>query len=155
MKLFNTKSRIRVKSKISSLSSLKGVKKELKSNFSFDWELEIQNEVFKLESIEDKEIIGLMSIMNIGEEYRIHINLLESSIPNRGKGKQIENIAHCLIAFACKQSFSLGYDGFVSLYPKTELIEYYMKEYKFERFGKYLAIYGSTSYNLIKEYLDD
>lgn len=155
MKLLKAKTGVNVKAKISSLNSLKGIKREIGANFSFDWELELLNEVFKVENIEDKEIIGLMSIVDISEEYRIHINLLESSIPNRGKGKKIENIAHSLIAFACKQSFLLGYDGFVSLYPKTELIEHYMKEYKFEQFGKYLAIYGSASYNLIKEYLDD
>lgn len=155
MKILEAKSRIKVKAKISCLSSLQGVKKELASNFSFDWEIELGNEVFMLENLEKKEIIGLISIIDMSEEYRIHINLLESSISNRGKGKKIENIAYSLIAFACKQSFSLGYDGFVSLYPKTELIEYYMKEYNFEQFGKYLAIYGSASYNLIKEYLDD
>ena len=155
MKILEAKSRNKVKAKISSLSSLKGIKNEVASNFSFDWGIEVGNEIFKLEILEKKEIIGLMSIIDISEEYRIHINLLESSIQNRGKGKEIKNIAHSLIAFACKQSFSLGYDGFVSLYPKTELIEYYMKEYGFEQFGKYLAIYGSASYNLIKEYLDD
>lgn len=155
MKLFKAGTKIRVKAKISSLSSFKGIEGELASNFSFDWKLEALNEVFKLENIESKEIIGLISTINISDEYRIHINLLESSISNRGKDKKIENIAHNLIAFTCKQSFSLGYDGFVSLYPKTELVDYYIKEYKFEQIGNYLAIYGNASYNLITEYLDD
>ncbi len=155
MKLFDKQSKKLIKARISKLSSTKGIKKELKENFTFNWDLEIKNEVFKLENIVGEEIIGLISLENIPDEFRIHINLLESSIKNRGKNKQVENIAHCLIAFACKQSFALGYDGFVSLYPKTELIKYYIEEYNFEQLGRHLAIYGAASFNLINEYLDE
>lgn len=155
MKLIDKQSEKRIKARISKLNLTKSIKKELEQNFTFDWELEKKNDVFKLEKIVGEEILGLISLENISKELRIHINLLESSVTNRGKKKQIKNIAHCLIAFACKQSFALGYDGFVSLYPKTELIKYYVDEYKFEQLGRYLAIYGNTSYNLINEYLDE
>lgn len=155
MKLFNVKSNELIKAKITRINTVKGIKGELNKNFTFDWKLEEVNELYKLEIILEEEVLGLMSLLVIPNEYRVHINLLESSIQNRGKNKQVKNIAHCLIAYACKQSFALGYDGFVSLYPKTELIRYYVNEYNFEKFGRYLALYGSASYNLIKEYLDE
>ena len=102
-----------------------------------------------------EKIAKFIKYINIPEEYRLHINLLEASIPNRGKTKQIKNIPHCLISYACKQAFALGYDGFVSLYPKTKLIHYYRREYGFQQFGRQLAIYGKESFKLIKEYLDE
>jgi hypothetical protein len=139
----------------SQLQDSKGFKRELKKNFSFDWEEEFANEVYGIYLPKEKSIIGLMSISNIEAEYRIHLNLIESSIVNRGKSKKIQNIPHCLISFACKLAFGFGYDGFVSLYPKTSLIDYYINEYGFQQFGRHLAIYGDNSFKLIKQYLDE
>jgi len=115
----------------------------------------MSKEVFSLTTRNDYRIVGLMSLTIINEEYRIHVNLIESSINNRGNIKRLKNIPHCLISFAAKQSFALGFDGFVSLYPKTELIKYYINEYGFEKIGSQLAIYGQTSYELIQKYLDE
>lgn len=51
------------------------------------------------------------------------------------------------------QSFNQGYKGFVSLTPKTRLIDYYIQQYGFFQYGRNLAIEGEASMNLIKKYL--
>lgn len=155
MKLIETGFNKRIRARILRLNSIADYNEEIEQNFSFDWSKEESNEIYKLEDLDNSLIVGLMSISNFQKEYRLHVNLIESSILNRGTLKRIKNIPHCLLSYACKQSFALGYDGFVSLYPKTDLINYYKKEYGFEQVGRYLAVYGKTSYQLIKEYLDE
>ena len=54
-----------------------------------------------------------MSLVDYPDEYRIHINLIEIGKDNRGKQKEIEHIAGCLIAFACQIAFDKNYFGFV------------------------------------------
>lgn len=121
--------------------------------FSFDWESEKPYDLYKLVLKEQKEIVGLMSIIDVPKELRLEINLLEISKENIGQDKQLERIAGCLIAFACKFSFSKGYDGFVSLIPKTVLIEHYKKKYGFRHFGNQLAVFEKISKNLIQQFL--
>ena len=121
--------------------------------FSFDWELEKPYDLYKLILKEQKEIVGLMSIIDVSKELRLEINLLEISKKNVGKEKQLERIAGCLIAFACELSFSKDYDGFVSLLPKTKLIEHYKKKYGFRQFGNQLAVFEKISENLIQQFL--
>ena len=95
-----------------------------KSNqFEFDWMSERENHVFKIVQTgkgKKRKIHGLISLIDKPDEYRIHINLIESSLENRGKDKKVERVAGCLIAFASQVAFEKGYYGFTSLTPKTE-----------------------------------
>jgi hypothetical protein len=126
------------------------------SNFSFDWGTEKEYEVYKIYLLSDeKTILGLMSLIDIPEEYRIHLNLLEVSKPHQGKGKTIDFIAGCLIAFAAELAIKRGYYGFVSLEPKTLLINHYQSNYGFSQYGRYLGLEGSASQTLINKYLGD
>lgn len=95
-----------------------------------------------------------MSISDFPREKRIHINLLEASKENVGKGKKVKNIAGNLIAYACKIAFKKGYDGFVSLLPKSKLVGHYMA-YGFNKVGRFLAIFLKTSADIISKYHDD
>jgi len=95
-----------------------------------------------------------MSLIDYPEEYRIHLNLIEVSSSNIGKSKKIENIAGCLIAFACQLAFMRGYAGFVSLQPKTRLISLYQNKYGFRQYGRLLAVEQSSARLLINNYLD-
>ena len=101
----------------------------------------------------EKRILGLLSIEDIPKELRIHIRLIEVNSDDVGKQKDYENIAGCLIAFTCKQSFKKNYDGFVSLYSKTELKRLYREKYGFEELGMNLYTELSNSEDLIKKYL--
>lgn len=124
--------------------------------FSFDWETERNYEVYKNYLLsEDHIILGLMSLIDIPQEYRIHLNLLEVSKSHQGKRKKIDLIAACLIAFAAEEAIKRGYDGFVSLEPKTQLINHYKDKYGFRQYGRYLGIEGAVSQLLVHKYLGD
>lgn len=124
--------------------------------FEFDWTKERENQVFKIvraNEPEDQDILGLLSITNIPDEFRIHINLIENSNENKGNKKRIDRIAGCLLAFAVRVSFENEYLGFTSLVPKTELIGLYVKKYGFSQYGRQLAIERKEAIKLIEKYL--
>lgn len=131
--------------------------KKIKSSkqFIFDWKREYEKSeyVYKLSLVNEAEIVGLMSIQDVREELRINIDLIEVRIDQTGKNKRIENIAGCLIAFTCEKSFEKRYGGFVSLLPKTQLINHYKEKYGFMEYGRMLAIEGQASKNLLNKYL--
>ena len=132
-------------------SELSDILKE--NNFEFDWQQETQYDLYALKILDNKNTVGLMALKDVKDELRIEIILLESSKDNIGTSKNYDNIAGCLIAWACRLAFIRGYFGFVSLIPKTRLIEYYKNAYGFEQFGRQLAVDTEQSYRLIKKYL--
>lgn len=124
--------------------------------FVFDWALEQACEVFKLYLKEDESrILGLLSVKDYPEELRIHINLVEVIKSQVGRIKALDNIAGCLIAYACTLAFKRGYDGFVSLQPKTRLIDHYQDKYGFRQYGRLLAVEYESSKQLIDKYIGD
>lgn len=124
--------------------------------YTFEWLEESKNEVYKIYlKDENHKILGLISLVDYPEEYRLHLNLIEVAMSNRGKEKEIENIAGCLIAFACRLAFDRDYFGFVSLKPKTKLIGLYQKKYGFRPYGRLLAVEQKASIVLINKYLSD
>lgn len=130
---------------------------EASGQFVFDWRAEQEREVYKIyfQGEEKEQILGLMSLIDYPEEYRIHLNLIEIATEHQGKDKQIEGIAGCLMAYACQLSFARGYFGFVSLQPKTKLIKWYQDQYGFRQYGRLLAVEQAASNALIKTYLRD
>ncbi|MDP4820440.1 MAG: hypothetical protein NWR67_05510, partial [Saprospiraceae bacterium] len=72
---------------------------------------------------------------------------------NKGKKKKIERIAGCLLAFAVQISFEHGYSGFISLVPKTKLIDLYVEKYGFSQYGRQLVIEGKEAIKLVQKYL--
>jgi len=130
-------------------------KKELVNlkEFEFDWQQEVEHEIYKLTVSKSTEVIGLMSFERYFEELRIEIRLLEISRQHVGKLKKYERVAGILIAFACKESFVSGFYGFVSLVPKARLIQHYKTKYGFKQFGRHLAVEFESSEKLINKYL--
>lgn len=129
---------------------------ENSGQFIFDWDKEKQNEVYKIYLIDnEQEILGMMSLVDFSDEYRIHLNLIEVKESEQGQGKKIGKIAGCLHAFACQLAFARGYDGFVSLVPKTKLINLYKTKYGFQQYGRLLCVEQVFSNALIKKYLAD
>jgi len=53
------------------------------------------------------------------------MHLIESAKFNKGKTKVYVGVPGNLVAFACKLSKDKGYDGIVSFFAKTKLIEHY------------------------------
>ena len=156
MKLKHLPSGKELEAEISELSKkeYKSIKKD--TGFSFDWQIEKENEVYKIYLVSDKKgVLGLMSLVDRKDEYRIHLNLLEVKARHQGKTKEIDNIAGCLIAFAAEIAIKKGYYGFVSLTPKTRLIDHYQDKYGFRQYGRYLGIEGTASQILVEKYLKD
>ncbi len=123
--------------------------------FSFNWNKEEKYEMYQLTLKKSNEVLGIVSFIRIFEELRTELRLLEISKHNIGKNKQYDRIAGILIAFVCKESFLSGFYGFVSLIPKTKLIEHYKSKYGFKEFGKHLVVELESSENLITKYLND
>lgn len=131
--------------------------KQLRRNeqFGFDWEKETDYIVFKTALSTSVQIVGLMSLIDHSAELRIEIHLLEVAKEHQGKEKRLANIAGCLIAYACRMAFDKGYQGFVSLIPKTSLINHYIKEYDFQQYGRQLALEMESAEFLMLKYLNN
>lgn len=153
MKLLDLLLNVEVEAEIEEVDLLEIKAIHKTGRFYFDWRQESKNQILKITLKDDDKVLGLISVSDIPEEYRIHINLLESSNENKGKNKEIEGVAGCLIAHTVKLAFEKGYLGFTSLVPKTELIDFYKKKYGFKQFGRQLAIDGIADIQLMDKYL--
>lgn len=124
-----------------------------KSRFFFDWKLEQEYEVYKLQIIGSNEILGLISLERIPEEWRIHIRLLSVSKENKGKDKQYDKIAGNLITYAAKIAvIDFAEYACVSLRPKSQIAQHYIDKYNMTSTGMTLSIEVPEILNLIKLY---
>ncbi len=132
------------------------------NQFVFDWYSTIGCEVLKLTRVDSTEILGLMHIEDHpepGHDY-LEIKLLEVSSDNRENEKRYENIAGCLIAFACRISVVRGHGGFIMLISKTQTAAIYAEKYGFINIGS-IGTIGQRMISdernariLIKKYLE-
>jgi hypothetical protein len=128
-------------------------RKITKSRYWFDWKTEKGYLVYKLTLAGSNDILGLMSLIHYEEEKRFAINLLAVSKENRGKQKTYEHIAGNLIAYACREALRLyALDGCVSLVPKTELKNHYIKKYGMLDASWQLFLEGRSLLNLLNMY---
>jgi hypothetical protein len=125
-----------------------------KKEYFFDWKAARKNaRVYKLCLAEDGSIIGLVALVDTPSDHRIEIKLLASSVKNRGKGKTYEGIAGSLIAFTCREALvKYGDLACVSLLPKTELKQHYMKKYGMLDAGRQIYLEGTELMDLIRKY---
>jgi hypothetical protein len=125
-------------------------------NWQFDWQYEnSKNELYKLTVIGlPEEIQGVVSI-EIRKGY-IFVSLIENAPFNIGKKGVYEGVAGNLFAFACKLSYEMGYEGFVSFVAKTELIEHYQKKILAKLVsGQTMVIESLEALQLIRQYFKD
>jgi len=124
-----------------------------KSRYFFDWKAEQGYEVYKLRIIGSNDILGLISLERIPEEWRVHIRLLTVSKENRGKSKQFENIAGNLITYAAKIAVrDYAEYACVSLRPKSEIVLHYIGKYNMRLTGVTLSIEVPEILDLINRY---
>ncbi len=155
MNLIEQSSGKRLVGEVELMSSIELATINESEHFHFKWRKEINHQVYSLKLSETGEVLGLISIVDYSAEFRLHIQLIESSTKYRGKNKTILNIPGCLIAYVCRLSYKKGYGGFVSLVPKTQLIDYYINNYGFIRVGTHLAVFDELSEKLINKYFGD
>ncbi len=129
-----------------------------KAKWQFNWLEEVQyqkKEVFKLTILSNPKIIqGLISLED--RDDHIHVHLLESAEFNKGKSKLYLGVPGNLMAFACKLSFSKGYDGIVSFDSKTNLIKHYESTLKATLlFGNKMYLDTNSAKKLLLQYFKE
>lgn len=156
MKLIDTSSGDLVEAIILEIEPKDFQKVKKGKGFVFDWSVEEKHDVYKIcLKGEETKILGLLSLIDHPAELRIHISLIEVIKEQVGQGKTLDHIAGCLIGFACSIAFRKGYEGFVSLLPKTRLIDLYQEKYGFRQYGRLLALEHEQSKRVIDQYLGD
>lgn len=127
-----------------------------KSRYFFDWKEEQSQEVYKLKIVESSDILGLVSVERIPEEWRIHIRLITVSKENKGSDKEYENIAGNLITFISKIAVrEYGELACVSLKPKGAIAQYYIDKFGMNITGMTLSVEIEEILELINTYDHD
>ncbi len=119
-------------------------------------------ETYVLTTQNTPEIIEGCLIINTQNQYQVYMAFVEVAPHNRGEKKKYENVAGCLIAFACRQSFINGKDGYLAfdvLEEKKEdeikLMKLYSQKYNAVRLddSTTMIILPEGSEKLINEFL--
>lgn len=125
-----------------------------KHGWRFNWKQEFKvkdRQLFKLVIRRSNVIQGLLSLQT-AENY-IEMHLIETAPHNYGKAKQYLGVAGNLVAFACRMSFDLGFDGFVAFTAKTQLIDHYIETLGAELlFRNRMSISGNAAKKLVHSY---
>ncbi len=130
-------------------------KQIIKSDWQFDWIKELKDKskaVYKLTTINNPTIVqGLVSIED--KQDHIFMHLIESSKFNKGKTKVYLGIPGNLVAYPCKVSVDMGYEGFLAFDAKTSLIKHYQETLGATHFrGQRMFIETTAAIKLISQY---
>ena len=133
----------------------KDTKQIIKVDWQFKWQEQIKltdREVYKLVIKNNPKIIqGLISLSYQGDH--IYMHLIESAKFNKGKAKIYAGVPGNLVAFACKLSFEMGYDGYLAFDAKTALIKHYQETLFSTHFkGTKMMIETPAANKLINQY---
>jgi hypothetical protein len=124
-----------------------------RNRYFFDWKVERGYEVYKLSPVDSPDILGLISIERIPEEWRIHIRLLTVSSENKGREKVYERVAGSLITYVATIALrDYGELACVSLRPKDAIRQHYMEKYGMQRTGITLSVDITGIMKLIETY---
>ena len=127
-----------------------------KKRYFFDWKIESNQEVYKLQIMGSSDILGLVSLERIPNEWRIHIRLITVSEENKGRGKKYDRIAGNLITHVAKIAIlEFGELACVSLRPKSQIAQHYIDKYNMNITGMTLSIEVPEILDLIKLYDND
>ena len=126
-----------------------------KNGWLFDWKIEFkqpEKDVYKLTIVNNQSVIqGLISV-EIKSDH-VYLHLVESAPFNKGKTKVYAGVPGNLVAFACKLSFQRGYDGNVSFFSKTQLVQHYVDTLGAIYFGgRIMIIDKNAALKLINKY---
>ena len=111
---------------IVTIADIKNISK--KNKWQFDWKFEYkqpERDVYKLTIVNNQQIIQGLICIEIKADH-VYMHLVESAPFNKGKTKVYAGVPGNLVAFACKLSFQRGYEGNVSFFSKTQLIQHYI-----------------------------
>jgi hypothetical protein len=128
-----------------------------KDDWQFNWHKELKDsakKVYKLTTKNNPTIIqGLMSLEDLKDHIFMH--LIESSKFNKGKAKIYYGIPGNLVAYACKVSVDMGYEGYLAFDSKTALIKHYEQSLGATHFrGLRMFIQPDAAIKLISQYFN-
>jgi hypothetical protein len=127
-----------------------------KKRYFFNWENEREFKIYKLHIVGSNEVLGLISLERIPDEWRVHIRLLTVSRENRGKKKKYKNIAGNLLTHAAKIAIANYAElACISLRPKSEIAQHYITKYHMVITGVTLSLEVPEILNLINLYDHD
>lgn len=119
-------------------------------------------ETFTITTEKTPEIIEGCIIINTQSPHQVYMAFVEVAPHNKGDKKRYEKVAGCLIAFACRQSFIKGNEGYLAfdvLEEKKEnevkLMTLYSQKYNAVRLdiSTTMIILPEGSEKLINEFL--
>ncbi|WP_342088318.1 hypothetical protein [Dyadobacter sp. OTU695] len=142
----------RLPATISRLSTEEIVLLDNSKRFDFEWKRQLQFEIYGLFLECPGQVIGLVSLECQPKNLAIEIKLIANAREHIGSNKRYDRIAGCLIAFVCKRSFDLKFDGYVYLKPKTSIIRHYRQKYGFSDASNCLFSDTYNSGKLIDQY---
>jgi hypothetical protein len=124
-----------------------------KKRYFFDWKQEKNYEIYKLVIEGTNDILGLISIERILEEWRIHIRLITVSVENKGRDKKFDRITGNLITYISKMAVEEHSElACVSLRPKGAIAQHYIKKYNMNITGMTLSAEINEIMQLINTY---
>ncbi|MEX0810709.1 MAG: hypothetical protein WD048_00745 [Chitinophagales bacterium] len=127
-----------------------------KERYFFDWKLERKYEIYKLQIVGTRDILGLISLERIPSEWRVHIRLLTVSVENKGTDKKYDKITGNLIAHAAKIAVADYAElACVSLRPKSQIAQHYIAKYNMSLTGMTLSMEVPEILDLINTYDHD
>jgi hypothetical protein len=133
-----------------------------KRRYFFDWKLIYgKADLYKLCLDGDEDIKGLMAIIDFPEEYRVEVKLIAASKENVATSHQLgktvkryENVAMCLLVFAGRIALAnYGIMACLSLIPKTNLRQHYIRKYGMKVAGQSLYLDSDGLEQLITKLL--
>ena len=111
---------------IVTLYDLKNITK--RNKWQFDWKFEYkqpEREIYKLTIVNNQQVIQGLVSLEIKSDH-VYMHLVESAPFNKGKTKMYAGVPGNLVAFACRLSFQRGYEGNISFFSKTQLVQHYI-----------------------------
>lgn len=125
-----------------------------RDGWRFNWKKEGQHpdrEIYKLVIQNDNAVQGLLSLQT-AENY-IEMHLIETAPHNYGRAKIYTGTAGNLVAFACRKSFEMGFEGFVAFREKSRLIQHYIDTLGAEViFRDRMCIWGKSAIKIVNSY---
>ena len=127
----------------------------IKAGWLVDWSMASGASSQKIGYFADDKLQGLVEFERVPRSLYNFIYLIEVAPWNRGKEKQIKDVAGVLLAYVAKDSMESGFDGFVTFISKTILVDHYIDRYGARILHDNQLVFDTTaSQKLIDRYLE-
>ena len=165
VKILDVETKSEIKSQIYSVTKRKSKLPSIIDGWRFNFSKHSKKkdyETYVLTTDKTPEIIEGCLIINTKSPYQVYMAFVEVAPHNRGNEKKHEKVAGCLIAYACRQSFINGQEGYLAFDVHEEreedeikLMNMYSQKYNAVRLDNSttMIILPEGSENLISEYL--